>query len=157
MNMTHSNDQWNECPPGALKRLGQELNASHRSKQLQKNMGRAGLACLLLAVGFVGYRGAQLAADPAANTPYGGITCEECQGHFIAYRDHLVDQSAIEPAVAQSMEVHLEKCVLCRFDFKQKFPGVLAAAAVPIGLSLATMFGLAVWSDPDRRSEAERD
>ncbi|NOY40258.1 MAG: hypothetical protein GXP26_00275 [Planctomycetes bacterium] len=130
MSTNQQHDDWRDCPIGELSQMVGRLNAAQRQARMKQLYGKAAACVLLVAVGV-------FAVGTVLSSRYGGITCPECQEHFVAFYDHQTKATAMDDALASSMTKHLENCGSCRSAFEKSYPGVLPAElsdqlAVPI-------------------------
>jgi|GEM_PF-6146480 len=139
-------DAWGSCPPGELQRLVGRLNViEHCAKR--KQICLCGASALLLVAGVVVGIGILRTPDIPG---YGGLTCQQCQSHFVAYHNYLLASSSVRgtpnslnrvarqetgknnmaeimaPALAKKMAKHLAMCPRCRPKFNSLYPGLLA-------------------------------
>ncbi len=123
-------DDWRDCPPGELSQMVGRLNAAQRQARMKKFYGKAAACMLLVAVGMV-------AVGTVLSSRYGGISCPECQEHFVEFYNYRTKAAAMDDALASNMTKHLENCGRCRGAFEKNYPGVLSAErsdllAIPI-------------------------
>ena len=117
------NEQWQDCPAGELNQMVGRLNARQR-QQRRKQIFTTAAACVLLVASGVFVAGTAL--DPGGPR-YGGITCDECKGHFVAFYEYKSNDGPFGEKLAASMKTHLEQCQPCRSLFESTYPGVLSA------------------------------
>lgn len=130
MSTNQQHDDWHDCPTGELSQMVGRLNVAQRRARMKKFYGKAAACVLLVAVGV-------FAVGTVLSSRYGGISCPECQEHFVAFYNHQTKAADMDDALVSSMTRHLEKCGGCRSAFEKNYPGVLPAElsdqlAVPI-------------------------
>ncbi|MEQ8846544.1 hypothetical protein [Botrimarina sp.] len=131
---------WSACPEGELAGLSTRLRAKHRRDRQTRGLGVAAVAVLVVLAAVF------WPADPVepggpgagATPPYGGITCGECVEMMPEYHKHLTADADFPPRDAAAMAAHLAQCELCRDEFNDAYPGVLAAAAVTLLVASTT-------------------
>ena len=139
-NDSSDGDAWEQCPEGELQTLALRLHAQERRVQqiaAAKMAGAAGLVTAALVVGI------GLWSGPG---DLGPMYCDECIANFDAYEYHLTDQQMMDSSTLARMEVHLEKCELCRAKFEQEHPGLLAILTEKLRWLLVQLrSGPSVW------------
>ena len=128
---------WASCPPGELQRLVGRLNVIEHCAN-RKRFCFCWAGALLLAVGLLVGAGTLWTAKMSGHA---GLTCQQCQSHFIAYHEHLTDSSdnlstgnlstgnlstgnlkaekteIMNSVLAEKMKTHLAGCGPCRAKF----------------------------------------
>lgn len=124
--------QWDECPAGALSALARRLNARHRYQRAVRITQFGALGLVVVAAGIVtgGLINARRGpVGPVVPVTLVRINCRECKSNFEAYHLHLTSQQPMDATAAEQMRVHLERCKGCRLAFQKQYPGVLIAMA----------------------------
>ena len=121
----NEHDDWADCSPGELSRMVHTLDAA-RERARNKKMLQVGMFGMLFVAAGIIVAGSFLAQS---RLEHGGITCAECQAHFVEYHRHLAELEVLRDAnLTTSMANHLAECRLCRAQFNQAYPGVLEGA-----------------------------
>lgn len=140
---------WDSCPSGELQRLVGRLNVIEQCAQ-RKRICFCGVGVMLMAVGLVVGVGTLMAPSV---TNYGGLTCQQCQSHFVAFHDQLASEldnqtaslveietrvgmentveatekertEIMDSALAERMKTHLANCQRCEEQFNTRYPGI---------------------------------
>ncbi|MDC0935756.1 hypothetical protein OAS39_05680 [Pirellulales bacterium] len=122
-----SNAQWDACPDGALLEMADRLNAERRRRETLRLAAAGGIGAAAIAVAIL--TTGVLRSD---HMKYGGITCAQCQSHFVPYHALKTGgESAfpIDGITTENMGMHLADCGICRGMFQAAYPGVLEVSA----------------------------
>jgi|GEM_PF-3047968 len=121
-------DLWEACPTGEISRMADRIEATQRHRRRKQVFGTALastalFACVVLVVGSLW---------GPSNSFYGSLACSQCRSHFNEYQAHLAGQAPLPDAdLVSSMQIHLEKCVLCQGRFNALYPGLLTTSGMP--------------------------
>ena len=98
-------EEWIPCPPGKLAKLAGQERVRQRRQFLVRAGSAVGVVALATGAGWLAFRGRGKPTEPG----FGGIVCSRvCE----LAPQYLMGQ--LDPAVAQQIKTHLEKCVACR-------------------------------------------
>ncbi len=110
-------EDWIECPPGALRQMSSRLRSARR----RRTVNRVGaVAVLLVTVGVGGYAGMQYLAAPQPVS----------HAESIALLPDFVE-GKLDTALAARVEAHLQQCGVCRKEHARLAGVTLTGRSLP--------------------------